>query len=246
MPTVTAGDLIRAGLRRADMVDSPTGFIQHPASGGGEAFDLLNASVSELTEILYEAGESAYSGAKGQLLTEDGVSDYALTTYGFSGLYRLYGVDYYDGSRWVELKRVQRRERNDYPLPGRPQGYALLGSNLVIYPTPNAVCSLMVRYASFSLSNTIDDDTDTVEVSGPWREFLEIHFAIQCLEKEESDTTALMRRLYGPQMDGNGGLAQRIRNAAKLRDSSQPTRPADVMGDDGAGGDLPPFAVWTR
>lgn len=220
MATVTAQALIAAGLRRADMVDSPTAFIAHPTSGGGEAFDILNAALSELFDILYEADPSAYSETKIVLPTVANTATYVLQTIASNLFYRLRGMEWFDGVRNRNLGRVAFANRNDFPLSGPPAGYSIEGDNLVIYPTPNNVYTLGVHYQA--LPPTASADADTFDLKGPWAEFVQIHFAIQCLEKEESDTASLGSRL--------GGLAARIRNAAKRRDSANPVQVIDVQG----------------
>lgn len=243
MATVSAGALIVAGLRRADMKDSANGFIKHPASGGGEAFDLLNNAISELFDILYEAESEGYSTAKPTWSTVANQADYALSTVAGSTFYHAQGVDYYNGSKWVGLGRVNLADRNKYPQPGTPLGYALEGDNLTIYPTPAAIYSMRVRYETEPMVTTAD--TDQVNLKGPWKEFIETHFQIACLEKAERDVSVPLRRLLGPNLDGGAGsIVARIRSASKKRDAFQPTRPVDVMGDDSTG-ELPPFAGWT-
>jgi hypothetical protein len=243
MATVTAGALITAGLRRADMKDSPNGFIKHPAAGGGEAFDLLNNAISELFDILYEAETEGYSTAKPTWSTANDTADYALSVVAGSTFYHVQGVDYWNGSQWVGLGRVNLANRNDYPQPGTPQGYALEGDNLTIYPTPNAVYSMRVRYESEP--PVVDADATPVNLKGPWKEFIETHIQIACLEKAERDVSAPRQRLWGVNLDGGAGsIVGRVRAASKKRDAFQPTRPVDVMGDDGPTS-VPPFASWT-
>lgn len=226
MATVTAGELIASGLRRANMTDSATGFIAHPSSGGGEAFDYLNAALSELFDLLYENVAAAFSSQKTTFSTVNAQADYLLATIAGTTFYHLMGIDYFDGQRWIDLPRVNLANRNDFPINDRPRGYALEGANVTIYPTPNAVYSMRIRFDV--LPPTVAADATTVDLQGPWREFVEIHFAVQCLEKEESDTTPLMTRLYGTGTSP-GGLAARIRGSMSKRDAAKPTAPVDVQ-----------------
>lgn len=232
MATVTAAQLISAGLGRADMVDSTTAFIPHPATDDGlfNVWRLLNAAISELFEILFEADSEAYKSTNKSWSTVLNQSAYVLTTIIGSDFYHLRGLGYFNGSIWVPIdKRVNFADRYSFPQAGVPRGYSIEGDNLIIYPAPAAVYSMQADYVP--LPDVLTTDAGTIDLKGPWREFVEIHFAIQALEKEESDTTALAVRLRGPQQDGNGGLTARIRNAAKKRDSGQPVTPVDVQGD---------------
>lgn len=238
MATVTAGALIAAGLRRANMTDSPAGFIQHPVAGGGEAFDLLNAALSELFDLIYENVAGAYSAQANTFNTVAGTDAYALDTIAGTTFYHLMAVEYFDGQRWIDLHRINLADRDNYPLQGIPRGYALEGANVVIYPTPAAIYPMRIRFEV--LPPTASADVDVLNLQGPWREFVELHFAVQCLEKEESDTSVFMGRMYGTGTSP-GGLAARIRSSASKRDAGKPTAPVDVQGD--GGGYLEPWLV---
>lgn len=228
MATTTAGALIVSGLRRADMIDSPTGYIAHPASGGGEAFDLLNAALSELFDILYEADSESYGKTSVAFSTVLNVATSVIQTLATNAFYHLSAVEYFDGRVLRDLRRVNFTERNDFPTSGTPLGYSLEGANLTIYPTPAGVYQMKLWV--IGLPPTTSADTDSLDLQGPWSEFVWKHFAKACLDKEESDVSALVRDLYGPLGDGTGGLSQRIRAASKKRDSAHPTAPIDVQG----------------
>jgi hypothetical protein len=228
MATTTAGALIVAGLRRAEMVDSPTGYIQHPAAGGGEAFDILNAGLSELFDILYEADSDSYGKTSSPFSTVANQQNYVLQTLAANSFYHLSGVEWFNGSRWFDLPRVMWLERNGYPTPGQPRGYGIEGANLVLYPTPSAIYSMRLWWVG--LPPTVSADADVLDIHGPWSEFLTKRFAKECLGKEESDTSVLDTDLYGPSRDGKSQmcLVNRIRNAARKRDAAHPTAPVDV------------------
>lgn len=229
MATVTAGALIVAGLRRASVIDAVNGFILHPASGGGEAFDLLNAAVSELTDILYEADSEAYATTKTPFSSANGTADYPLLTIAGSTFYHVKAIEYNDGQKWRGLDRVKFDQRNDYPTPGTPQGYAAEGANVTVFPTPNAIFSMRIIFEP--LPTTSAADVDVIDLQGPWREFVERHIASAALEKKESDNTTQEAKLYGTATNP-GGLAGRIRNAAKKRDmGGAAPSPVDVQGD---------------
>lgn len=248
MATVTAQALIAAGLRRADMRDSPTAFIKHPAAGGGEAFDYLNAAIAALYDILFESESEDYKPLSSVNSTANGTAIYSWIP---STAYRLTKIDYtldpVSGSgpafnaRWTPLVRVNLAEMSRYGLNGRPNGYHLDGDGLTIFPTPDGIYSIRTLWEL--LPPECSADADVVDLKGPWKEFVWKHIAVACLGKQESDTLELRQDLYGPNLDGNGGLSQRIRTAAKKHDTAGPLAPVDVMGD--GAGDLPPFARWT-
>lgn len=235
MATVTAGALIVAGLRRANVIDSPTGFIQHPASGGGEAFDYLNAALSELFDIIYEADSEAYKSTKVTFPTVATVADTNIQTLATNLFYHLRAIEYFNGLRWVGLDRINFADRNDWSTSGTPEGYALDGDNVTIYPTPAAIYSMRAIFVP--MPPTTAADVDSVDIQGPWREFVERHFAKQCMEKKKIDASAHEAALYGTPMNP-GGLAGRIRSASKKRDAGQPIAPVDVQGD------YDPWSIW--
>ncbi len=247
MATVTAGALISAGLRRAGKRDSATGFIQHPASGGGEAFDYLNAAIGALFDILMEADQGFKAGSSVNFVTSAGVAALSL-----GGLYRTSkfmfvpgtvtgAAPFYGREDWKTIERIHTVNIAKYQTRGEPQGYDPTDTGVTLYPTPDGVYTVQVFYSNEPIEVTAD--ATNVDVKGPWREFVEKHFAISCLQKAKEDTADLKVDLWGPSLDGKGGLAQRIREGAHRRDSA-PMRPIDVMGDDGPNG-LPPFGVWT-
>jgi hypothetical protein len=247
MPSVTAGALIAAGLKRADMTDSPTGFIQHPASGGGEAFDLLTAAYAELYDLLLEGGGQGISVNRATALT-DGTTNLLPFGSGFSptfaNFYRALGVELVlsgyvslaasPNLRTADLDLVNFAERFNYQGNGVPRGYGLsneLGGasvdGIIIYPFPSTGQRIILTYAK--TPQEFAADTDTINLLGPWREFLELHFAIACLTKEKSDCSDEKVKLLGPNLDGTGGVTARIRTAIKKRDSAKPSAPVDVQ-----------------
>lgn len=223
MALLTAQDLISAGLQRADMVDSPTGFIKHPSTGGGQAFNLLNAAISELFDTLYEDATDAYgsSATPTPFSTVANQSVYALATLLGTSFYRVRGTDYFNQIRWMPLARINFGERDRYFLPSQPQGYSIEGDSLVIYPVPAAIYSMQVYWVS--APPLLVNDTDTVDLHGPWREFIEKHFAMQCKDIQGLDTSKFERDV--------SALAQRIRSAGKKRDAGKAAAPVDVQGD---------------
>lgn len=241
MATTTAGALIATGLRRIEFVDSPTGYIQHPASGGGEAFDYLNAALSELFDILYECDSEGYGKVAVPFSTVAGVPTSVIQTLATNSFYHLVAVEYWNGSRYIDLDRVPFAERNNYSTAGQPQGYSIEGGNLTIYPTPAAVYTMRLWHVG--LPPKTSADTDSLDLQGPWDEFVWKRFAKECLSKEESDTSTLDKDLYGvPGEPDSPSLVRRIRAAAKKRDSAHPTAPIDVQ-DGGASAFLEPWLL---
>ena len=232
MATVTAQQLIAAGLARADMTDATNAFIPHPTTAGTgfDAFTLVNAAISELYDILFEADAESFAATLTTFNSVANQADYPLLTIAGATFYHLRGIDRFDGFRWSELDRANWRERNNYPIAARPAKYMINGDNITILPTPNAVYAMRIGFVPNP--PILAADVDTIDLKGPWREFIELHFCIAALDKEESDASTHRMKLLGPNLDGSGGVVARVRSAAKKRDNTQPNSPADVMGDD--------------
>lgn len=219
MATITAQTLITAGLKRADMQSSTVGFIAN--TPGGQTFDILNAAISELYDILYEADSESHAMTLAAFSTVQAQANYALLTIAGSTFYHLRGVDYNDGVRWHDLDRVNFQERNKYSSQGIPRGYSIEGDNLTIYPDPGGVYSMRIYYVPNPPIMALD--ADPIDLKGPWREYIEKHFAAQCLDIAELDSATIKSDVLA--------LANRIRSASKKRDAGKPITVVDVQGD---------------
>jgi len=224
MATVTAQQLIAAGIARADMTDAPTAFIPHPATAGTgfDAFTLLNAAISELYDILYESDESSYVSTTSTFNTVNGQANYAFATIAGATFYHLRAIDLFDGSRWFSVEAAKFDERNDYPVAARPARYLISGANVTIMPTPNAVYPMRIIFVPNP--PILVADADTVDLQGPWREYIEAHIACGALDKEQTDSSAQTSKRLASE--------NRIRNASKKRDAHAPVTPVDVQGND--------------
>ncbi len=215
MASVTLTTL-RARVRElADMVGSD--FVTDTATSL-DAF--INASADELYDLLTLKFQD-YNLSSTALTTANGTGTYALP----SDFYKLMGVDITINGREMALNEFTFSERHRHQAGdvGSPAlSYRIEGTNLRIRPTPTAVYSGTIWYTPTRALLVNAGDT-LAGVSG-WEEYVVVDAAIRCLAKEESDTTALERKLMA--------LKQRIEEAAAVRSPAEPSRMVDVYGLD--------------
>jgi hypothetical protein len=126
-------------------------------------------------------------------------------------------------------------ERNDYVYPnaaGTIYGvynmrYQLVGSNLMIIPTPTANQLLSIWYIPRLPELMQDTDITTIGISG-WLQYVIVRAAKYALDKEESDTTKIDAELLY--------LKGRIEESAVDRDAGVPNTISRVRGFNGING----------
>lgn len=152
--------------------------------------------------------------------------------------YRLLGMDLSLNSAnnaYVTMGKFQFAERNDYVYPnasGTIYGvynmrYQLVGSNLMIIPTPTANQILSIWYIPRVPDLIRDTDITTLGISG-WLQYVIVRAAKYALDKEESDTTKLDAELVY--------LKGRIEESAINRDAGIPNCISRVRGFNGVNG----------
>lgn len=148
-------------------------------------------------------------------------------------VYRILGVDLFWDGKLQPIRRYAFRNRNQYiQITGwlRPQtvAYNLAGRDhngdlqIQFIPTPQGIHQFTVYYIPIPYAIS---DTDPVLFQGltGWDEWIVVDAAMKCLEKEESDVSALAAR--------KGELRDRIRSAARAIDSAEPAVANDVYKD---------------
>lgn len=224
---MTLGQLRLAAQQRADLVNSQ--FITLP-----EWNSYVNQSLFELYDLLITLYQDYNVTNVGFTTTGGSTSQYALpdgTNYsGAPAFYKLLGVDLGLNSMnnaFVTMKKFNFIDRNKYlyPTPGSTiygvfnAQYRVVGSNLMLIPTPAAGQPVKLWYIPRLPQLLKDTDTTTIGISG-WLEYVIIRAAILALTKEESDSSTLQAAL----MD----LRQRIEGAAANRDAGQPDTVSDT------------------
>lgn len=209
----------------------------------------IRQSYFELYDLLTTLYED-YFVAPVYTFTTSGVNLYSLPngtiTDAVTGLaaapfYKLLGVDLGlagNSNAWVTIKKFDFISRNRYVFPQLTTTYLgvfnlryrLLGNQIEFIPTPSAGQFLRMWYIP-RLSEPLKD-TDLLDGVSGWTEYVVVDAAIKALEKEESDTSALMVR--------KSGLIKRIEESAMNRDAGMPDTISDVRSWSESGGYGPP------
>lgn len=220
MSTVTLATLRARVRERADLVGS--NFVTDLATSL-DAF--INASLDELYDVLVSKFSNPYFVSSSVLTTVAASSSYALPT----DFYKLLGVELPCASDMVDLLEFNFKDRNKLRngvSTGDLPRYRLEGSNLRLYPAPNAVLVGAIWYVPTRAPLVSSSDACTFPMG--WEEYAVIDAAIKCLNKEESDPQALMLE--------KASMLQRIEAAAENRNPAEPEHAVDV---DSAGYDTP-------
>lgn len=217
MSTVTLATLRSRVRERADLVGSS--FVTDlPASL--DAF--INTSLDELYDVIVQRFSNPYFVSSSTLTTVAGTSSYALPT----DFYKLLGVELPLNGRMVDLDEYQFKDRNLYrnasytSLPV----YRLEGSNLRLYPAPSGVLVGAIQYVP--TRTQLVNASDSCSFPQGWEEYAVIDAGIKCLNKEESDPSALMAE--------KAAMLERITLAAENRNPGQPEQAIDVESDGGS------------
>lgn len=152
--------------------------------------------------------------------------------------YRLLGLDLSlntANNAYVTLGKFNFTERNDYVYPnaaGTIYGvynmrYQIVGSNLMIIPTPTANQILSIWYIPRLPELMQDADLTTIGISG-WMAFVINRAAKYALDKEESNTDKLDAEILY--------LKGRIEESAVDRDAGLPNTISQVRGFNGING----------
>ncbi len=204
---------LRSDVRqRADMVNS--GFCSD-----SEINEYINQSIAELYDLLLTSyGDDYYttSATLSWLANTD-----TLPTP--SDFYKLSTLEYSDSDRRYPLDRLafadlrKRRRSAGWSTSSLPR-YSLVGGVFVVdrVPTSNQTLTCWYVPAPLRLAN----DSDTFDGISGWEEYVVCDAAAKCLEKEESDASALLSRKLM--------LKQRIEQASPTRDTGNPPTVRDV------------------
>lgn len=220
MAVVTLTSLVARVRERADMVGSF--FVTDSATG---LYAWINEANQKLHGKLVEALGEEYVSSTSVLTTVAGTADYAVP----SNFFKLYGVELTLGGEVTSLEPYMRSERNDYRNANRAlfrfQGgelprYALIGSNVRLYPIPQQVFTGSILYAPEA--TTLASGADTVNYPNGWERFIVLDAAIQCLAKEESSVRTLVEE--------RAAVVAEIDLAKEQRDLSKVMRVRDVLG----------------
>lgn len=200
MPGLVSLDTIRTQAKqRADMENSDfvsdTEWATYIQNSAGELYDL----------VLEGAGEDWYITGTLPQNTSPGTPTYTLTPDGSNTIYKVLKVMLEFNGRWRAIRKLKGTNglmdailtETDswsdpysvfYTLTWRQGGDV----DITIWPFPPYVTRLLVFYVPSPTD--IDNASNLFQSFSGWEEYLVVDAAMKALEKEESDTRALMAR----------------------------------------------------
>lgn len=209
MASVTLSELRSRVRARADQENSS--FVTDARLNA-----FINTAADELHGKLSDKFGENYSLSQSTFSTVAGTDTVALPT----DFFRLLSVELQSGGRWVPLRRfsVANRSKSTAANGIGAIEYALRGSSIWLAPAPSGVFSGQLFY--IPLRTQLALDADALTGFNGWEEYVVVRAAIMCLDKEESDTSALRADL--------AMLDARIESEAQRRDAGQPASVVDV------------------
>lgn len=227
MAAVTLAQLISRSRNRANMERSS--FVSD-----SELTDYINEAAMRLHELVAAAYGNEYVKSVSTGTTTAGQSDYNLP----SDFFKLTGVDMTFNGKEVALKRYMEPERNAYKNMATTSWlsiprYKLDNAKVRFLPAPNASISYSIIYIPLlqvthnsSVVNkfTYTDTSDTVNFPNGWEKFITLYAAIECLDKEESETRHLKQKLATWEAE--------LKQIAEDRDAGQPMHAIDTERED--------------
>ena len=211
--------LVARVRRRADMENSAY-------CSDAEIGEYLRNSLAELADLITINGGQEMLATSAAFVTVADTVTVALP----KSFYRLLGVDVVLNGETEILRPFMFNERARYSssvgwTDAARVGYRLVGTTIRFHPTPDAVYSGTFWFIPLPLSDSVgsiilDDLQNTFNGFAVWDEYAVVDAAMKCLEKEESDTSALAAR--------KAQLAARIIGISQKRDAGSPERVQDV------------------
>lgn len=214
MASVTL-EKLRARVRaRADMEDSS--FVDD----GADSLDaFINAALDELYDILVAGDEDRYvKDTPEAVVLAAGTDAYALP----ADFYSAWRVEVQQGTEYVQLGRLKKNGasfgRTTNVLTSME--YMIRGTKLVFLPGPAAAGAARLWY--IPTRTLLVNAADTFDAVSGWERFVIAKAAVDCLDKEESDTSVLEREVERQRM--------RIERLATRRDVGEVARVQDKSG----------------
>lgn len=219
--TVTLSTLRTRAKQRADMENSS--FVSDT-----EWLSYINDAYGRLYDLLVKAYDEDYYMSSTDFTTTT-ASNYTFSGMSLTDFYKLRGVSLIPSAgEEIPLKRYtfsdRGRTNNNYSsnrLGRTALRYRLRGDSIDLKPDPESGQTVRLWYIpSITL---LSGDSDTVDGVNGWEEFIVISAAIDALNKEESDPSALMAKLQS--------YLDRIETMAEDRDVGEPAKVSDVQRD---------------
>jgi hypothetical protein len=167
----------------------------------------VNTAIGEYSDLLDEAWEG-YRDKTGTVVTVAATATVALP----ADHLKARAVAILVNGQYQPLDRYAIGQTYLYGAEsGQPRGYMLVGANLELFPTPDAVYTLRLRYVPTS---TVLAATQSIDVPNGWEDWI-IYKALAVLDDREERDVA-------PRLAVCDRIEARIRSAAKQRDTAGP------------------------
>lgn len=169
----------------------------------------VNEAIGDYFDILDEHFDG-YRDTTGSLSTTAGAANVALP----AGMLKLRSVEIQIGGRYQMLRRFQPGGQSlGYDeSTGQPVGYLHVGTSLELFPTPDAVYPMRLRYVPEM--TPLAADGDSIDVPNGWEGFIVHSILLRCDQREErplSDRLAAIDR-----------YRSRIVRASQNRNTAEP------------------------
>lgn len=145
--------------------------------------EFLSIAWGELYMMLVDSGLRYFESS--DTITATGASSYALPSDFLAHI----GVDRESGTRRVALTELMVQERNQLRQTGEALAFAVVGTNVELYPTPGSGTYYLIYVPQPSDISANADGTNVDVVTPDGENFVINHMAATALAREESDAT---------------------------------------------------------
>lgn len=169
----------------------------------------VNEAIGDYCDLLDEHHEG-YRDTSGTISTVAGTATVALP----SNFLKARSVDILDSGRYRPLTMLQpgNMALGFDDGRGRPVAYLHAGASLELFPTPDAVYAIRVRYVP--AVTELAADGDTIDVPNGWEAYIIHQTLLRCDQREE--------RPLGDRLAAIDRLKARIVRAAEGRNATEP------------------------
>ena len=169
----------------------------------------VNEAIGDYFDILDEHFDG-YRDTTGSLSTTAGFANVSLP----AGMLKLRSVEIQIGGRYQMLRRFQPGgQALGYDgSTGQPVGYLHVGTALELFPTPDAVYPMRLRYVPEMAPLSLD--ADSIDVPNGWEGFIVHSILLRCDEREE--------RSLGDRLAAIDRYRSRIVRASQNRNTAEP------------------------
>jgi hypothetical protein len=182
----------------------------------------IDLSYAELYDLLVKTFENYYTNSTPIPVT---VASGANTIDLPGDFYKLVGIDVAFGSSWYPIRTFEMAERGRWVNANKLAyvgliniAYKIIGGKIVLYPESSS--SGNYRYWYVPRRTPLTSDASVVDSVQGWHQYIVIDSAIKCLQKEESDISALMSEKQA--------MLERINQMAPNRDAGTPRKISDT------------------